>query len=273
MAESSTTPRIEKSPGVRPSSAMAIGAVAAIAVLAVITVWDLLALFTTLHILDAIECVTLLGSVISLWGLVRAMGTDGAAAKGWMLLFGGVSTYFAGEIVFTTHRFVTISQVIFPSVADLFYVSGQLLIVAALLWLILAYSNSGLPMGSPSSYLILLVVVASLAAFLVGRFTLPMWADPSFSYGWKLVTTIYSSLDLATLCAALVLLRVAILFRGGVVAQGWAAIAVAFVFMTAGDTLFGIGVDERYAGLAFLASYASLTFGALRHAEVVRSMK
>lgn len=56
MAESLTTPRIEKRHGVRPSSAIALGAAAAIVVLTMITVWDLLALFTTLHILDALEC-------------------------------------------------------------------------------------------------------------------------------------------------------------------------------------------------------------------------
>lgn len=225
-----------------------------------------------LHVIDILECVSLVAANAALWRVVRLTGTGTGASIAWRLLLGGTLTYLVGEIAFTTLRYVSTKAVIFPSIADLFFVGGQVMILAALVLHLVAYASTGLPLGGAGSYILMYSGVAAISVYLVRGVTIPMWADDSLSYGWKLLTTVYNILDLLTFCSALALLRVAELFRGGALAQGWAAVAFSFVFMMAGDTLFGIDVDEKYVSFAFLASYSSLIFGALRHSELIESV-
>ena len=64
------------------------------------------------------------------------------------------------------------------------------------------------------------------------------------------------------------LFRIALLFRGGPIAEGWAAIGLGFAFMMVADLMFGLH-HEIAAAYAFVGSYTSVAFGVIRHRETI----
>lgn len=223
-----------------------------------------------LRIYAVVASLSLLATVVALRQVVRASGGGTSSARGWRHLFVGVYLILLGQCTLMLMRFANESaKAEFPSLADVFYVAGQILFISGLSLHLLAYARSGLPLGSRSSYVEMYLVVAVLVGYLTWKLNLPMWADPANTFGWKTINTTYHVLDMLTLCAALGLLRIALVFRGGSIAVGWAAMATGALLVMIADMLFGIGVDHRYAALVYLAAYVSLMFGAMRHREVI----
>ncbi len=218
--------------------------------------------------------VTLIAAAVSLWQVSHATGGGTAASTAWRVLFAGMVVFLLGHAHLTYQRFMSpTADTAFPSLADVFYVAGQTLLIAGLIIHLIAYLRTGLPVGHRLSYVLMYLVVAAVVAYLTVKLNLPMWDDATRTFGWKMVNTVYHVIDMLTLCVALALLRMALLFRGGALAQGWAAIAVGFVFMMVADMLFGIGISTEYSAMGYFASYASITYGVVRHREVILSVR
>ncbi|MEW6363101.1 MAG: hypothetical protein AB1714_00525 [Acidobacteriota bacterium] len=218
--------------------------------------------------------VTLVAAAVSFWQVSHATGGGTAASAAWRVLFAGMAIFLLGHAHLTYQRFVSpTADTAFPSLADVFFVVGQTLLIAGLVIHLIAYLRTGLPVGHRLSYVLMYVIVAVVVAYLTAKLNLPMWDDVTRTFGWKMVNTVYHVIDMLTLCVALALLRMALLFRGGALAQGWAAIAVGFVFMMVADLTFGIGVPAEYSALGYFASYASITYGVVRHREVILSVR
>lgn len=220
-----------------------------------------------------VALITQVAAVTALWQVVRASGRGSASSVGWRCLFFGTYLFMLGHASLSAQRFSNeAARAGFPTAADFFFIAGQVLMLTGLVIHLVAYAKTGLPLGSRASYVVMYAIVATVVVILTVKLNLPMWSDSSLTIGWKAVSTAYHVIDMFTLCIALALMRIALLFRGGSLAYGWAGIATAFLTMMIGDMLFGIGIDSRYSALVFLAAYCALMFGAMRHREVVLSV-
>lgn len=240
----------------------------------VIVEFEFLAGIAALYFFDALSGAALAILIGALWSVSRAMEGGGASGIAcWFLLWGAVM-YACGQVTVTILRFLPggAGPTPFPSPADVFYLAGQLLFTSGLVIQVYGYLKTGLPAGSSWSYAAIYSAVLILAIVMYAGWIRPMWADASMAFSRKAMATLYDALDIVTLAAALTALRISLVLRGGAIAQGWAAIAAGFVFMTIADALFGAGFEERFASYVFFIAYSSLAYGSLRHAEVVRSV-
>jgi hypothetical protein len=270
-APDASTPRaIAIAPERRLSAATALAGAAAVALalLGASLSAGLLAPVTSYYILDYVQLAILAVLAAALWRLVTAVGNDDLAALAWRALFAGWASYLVGQACFCALRITGGTDTVpLPTVADVFFVAGQVLVLVALALHLVAHARIGLPPGL-ATFLVMALVVAAVGAWVGVGILAPLWANPAESAGTKAMTTIYEALDLLTLAAAVPLFRIALLLRGGPIAQGWAAIGLGFAFMMVADLMFGLH-HEIAAGYAFVGSYTAIAFGVIRHRETI----
>jgi len=222
------------SPMRRRSNLVALGAavVFAVTILALVSGW--LDQRGSLILFDCVAVVALAVATWALWKVARAVGPSGAATMAWRLVSVGVGIYALAQAILTAYRLAGPEAPPFPSSADIFFVTGQVLIAVGLVLHIIAYARTGLPLGSAVSYVIMYVIAGAVSIYLIRTLDVPMWADASRPMGEKVLNTLYHILDLLTLFAAMGVFRIAVVLRGGSLATGWAAIAVGFAFVMVG---------------------------------------
>jgi hypothetical protein len=222
-----------------------------------------------LFVFDWVQLAAQVVAVLGLFAVVRAVGGGHLSGYAWRLLLAGIITYMVGQICINVLRLqLGTGDVPFPALPDVFFVIGQTLFAAGLWCHVVAYVRTGFPTGGLLGYALMYGLVSAGASVCVVYLLVPLWSDPNQTEGMRWMTSAYEGYDFITLCAALALLRFALIFKGGAIAIGWAAVALAFVFMMIGDLLFGLRM-ENYSGFPFLMSYGLLAYGALRHQEVL----
>jgi hypothetical protein len=115
-------------------------------------------------------------------------------------------------------------------------------------------------------------VVAALAAYPMLK---PVVAAPAPALEMFL-NVAYPILDLALLVPVVILLRIAIRFRGGEVWKVWAGLLTGFLLSCAADVLFAYFTASGHESLdplsdvLFILSYAALARGALGQYQLLR---
>lgn len=210
---------------------------------------------------------------------VRSAGLLGAgspARPAWLLLAAGSSVFLVAESLDAWYEIAQRTGRPFPSAADVLFVCGYLLVAPALLMFIRVYRASGYEVGSTVEHAGIAAagVVAAAAA---GYAPLRAILDDGAPLGERLLRVSYPLLDFATLILVLVLLRIAVAFRGGQIWRVWALILVGFAFTCAADILFaflpagGLGGQQPLMEALYTLSYLALARGTLYQYQMLAS--
>jgi len=193
----------------------------------------------------------------------------------WLILAVGLAGFAAGEGALVVYQAVLHLESPFPSVADLFFVPSYPLLLAGLVRAIRAYGESGYPIGSPRERALTGGATAVLAALVAYPTLRPIVAAPAPALEMFL-NVAYPVLDLALLVPVVILLRIAVRFRGGEVWKVWAGLLVGFLLSCAADVLFAYFTSSGHESLdplsdvLFILSYAALARGALGQYQLLR---
>jgi hypothetical protein len=218
------------------------------------------------------EAVVLAFAAASLARAAHVMGADDQAGLGWRLMMFGALAYLVGQFgwIWLEARHGP-DLVPYPAWPDVFYGAGQFLVVAGMLLNVVAFANTGLPLGSRWSYVGLAFTGAVALALIVWKLVVPLWESQTDSVAGKVVSSLYVGLDFATAFIAILLFRMAMVFRDGGLARivgGWGAMSAGFALLTLADGLDAIDQVEA-SNVVYLLSYGAIAFGATRHEEVI----
>ena len=240
-------------------------AAAILALVVVRSVW--LTPPTALYVFDVAN---LAGLALAVFALRIAASTagEGTAGTSLRLLFWASVAYLIGQTLLFVFRLADgAGDIPFPSIADAFFVLGQVMFACGLALYVISIVRVGLPFGGTVVYIGAAALLAG-AALVVWTVLIPLWVSSAKTLGFKQVITTYVFMDLILLGAALSALRVGVLMRGGAIASGWIAMAIGFIAMTVGDVLYAAGEDTAVP-FFFVVAYSGIAFGALRLQEAI----
>ncbi len=191
----------------------------------------------------------------------RRYGEGNAARRGWFLLSAWLAGWFAGQVVLVTYDRVLGVPAPVPSVGDVFFTLGCVLLIVALFTFVNAYRKSGFAAGDPRQD-VLIGVVATCLLGVVGYTVLVPVAMTPAPLAERLVNVGYPVIDLLTLIPAAILLRITLGFRGGQVWRVWAAILAGIVLTASADIVFSDVSPAHVAAVGWIVDL----FGALAYA-------
>jgi hypothetical protein len=218
-----------------------------------------------------------LPGLAAVWALAvaRRFERGNAARSGWGMTSAGLFGLFLGQL--TLLYFYAVGQTdVFPSIGDLFFVAGCVVLVIGLVLLVRGYAMSGL-LAVPARQLVGVAAVSAVAAAsLVVPLLLPI-ARATAPPLEKALNLIYPSLDLLMLIPAVLLTWIAFRFRGGRIAAVWTALAAGVLFTVAGDILWGYFSNLDYLQLGplidavYILAYGCLAASLLYQRQLIAS--
>jgi hypothetical protein len=192
------------------------------------------------------------------------------ARPGWALLAGGLFAFLLAQAVYTFYQLVRGQPSPFPSLADVFFLLGYPLLIAALFAFLRSYRASGFPVGGPGER----AAIALVAAVVLAAPLVPLVRAPA-PWLHKLLDVAYPLLDAVLMIPAILLLRIAFRFRGGLVWRVWLALLGGFACNWVGDTAFAYFSQLGRPHLAplvdigYLLAFAGLALGVLYQRDLL----
>lgn len=214
-----------------------------------------------------------LGAAVA-WGNARAFAAKTPARSAWSQLAVGQVFNFCGQALLAAAVLWPDQLGGFPSPADLFFLAGYPFFIVSVILFAVGYHRSGYPVGSRRETWLLCLGVAAVCVLLSVPLLLPIFHAEA-GLAEKALNLAYPLLDFILLIPTALLLRTAWRLRGGLLWGVWGRLAAGFVFIYAGDIVFGYMTTldlERLSLLdsgLFLVAYGLVTAGSL-HQRALR---
>lgn len=208
-----------------------------------------------------------LGAVVA-WGNARAFADRTPARAAWSHLALGQVFTGCGQALLAAAVLWPDELGGFPSPADLFFLAGYPFFITSVIVFAVAYHRSGYPVGGRRETWLLCLGAAAVCLVLAVPLLSPILraeAGPAE----KALNLAYPLLDFILLIPTALLLRTAWRLRGGIVWRVWGSLAAGFVFICAGDIVFGymttfdLGRIRLLVGGLFLVGYGLVAIGCL----------
>ena len=167
---------------------------------------------------------------------------------------------------------------VYPGFLDGLWIAGYVPLIAGLWTMLIRYRRSGMGLGRPVFYLLLLGVFAAITTLVTRFVLLPIFQDPESSSFYKLVSMAYPAMDLLLLLPALTLTYICTLFSGGIVARPWRYIAIGLVLWTLSDITYtyldwvGLYRSGHIIDMGWNIGYLFLALGALAQRDLLKSL-
>jgi hypothetical protein len=222
-----------------------------------------------------LKLVYLLAGAVWAFACRDRLEPDNPARSAWFLLSLGLLATFAGQLSLAPFQ-VARNETPFPSTADIFFLLSYPLLIAALLVLLHAYREAGLPVGSVAERAAIVGGVALVAVLFVGPILEPVAATggPLLE---RILTVAYPVLDLVLLLPLALLLRVTLRLRGSRAGEVWLLLLTGFAFVCAGDICFAYFQSlgevhlDPFVHATFVLAYGLIAGGAHRQLELLRA--
>ena len=206
--------------------------------------------------------------------VARTLGSAHPARGAWWLFAAGLSLFCLGQATLVVYQLLLQVPTPFPSIADPFFLLGNLALVPALILQLLAWKRAGLPLDPRRDLLGAGVATAAALATVLVLALRPVVAagGPAIEVALNLA---YPVCDAFFLLPTVLLLRLTWRLRGGTAASVWSSVLVGLVGLAAGDIAFayltGVGLArlDSVVDLLFIAGYAAIARGVLRQLDLL----
>ncbi len=181
----------------------------------------------------------------------------------------GIGCWFIGESIWTFYEISGTNP--FPSIADMFYILGYPLMLAAFLQEIIAAKVNW--NGVSKSLLFLLTLVSILLGLAVGYFGIFVAYSPTVPLFNNVVAMGYGIGDLVLIVTSMALLILAWEYRGGELSGIWMSLFCSFVLVLCADLAFilfnsmydKVGIIRSLTDSIFILSYLLFAYALLNY--------
>jgi hypothetical protein len=193
-----------------------------------------------LYIGDALPVICACISTILLWQTWRAFKRFDIVKISWLLIFTGILLNTIAEAVYGyLEVFMGMDMnTLIPSLADLFWCTAYLSLLAGLIMMFWGYKNSGLPMGGVMTHLILMTAFILLFSAVTTYLLIPIIQDPEISTREKVFYLFYPIADLFTVIPAAELMYLAYLSGSSSLSIHWRILAIGFLCFMFADLVY-----------------------------------
>jgi hypothetical protein len=157
--------------------------------------------------------------------------------RAWNFLAGGMWIWFFAQVIFGYYKLVAHTSP-YPSLADVFFVIAYAPLLVGLIFLIMDFKSTGLPMGSSRSYMIQAAILLVVYAILFKTLLWDLLVNPNDSVTLKALNVGYPTLDFVLLALSSILVRIAWALRGGSLARSWVFLCAGFIALGVADIYF-----------------------------------
>lgn len=191
----------------------------------------------------------------------------------WLGFGLGLLATGCAELTYSFDPLVRGIELPFPSMADVWFLLGYILLIASLAGFVSAY-NMAYSIVSPRTLKLTAAIVMAVLVALGLLVISPALARPDPLMERVLVST-YVLLDVGLLVPLLLLTRAIYKFRGGIVARAWTFLLLGFVAMEVGDVAYSFEPVFQafpypyFDELFFVLSYLLLLKGVSLHKRIV----
>ncbi len=221
-----------------------------------------------------------MAAVIGMWRAVSCFKTMDGTKTAWVLMLAGIILNVAAEAMYAVLELIAGLDMneIFPSLADLLWMSGYIPLFAGLLILAAGYRTSGLPLGSWVKFAAAAAGLAAIAAAVAVWVIVPIASDPQAGFLSQFASIYYPVADIAVLAPALTLILIGVQFRNGKIIAPWILLTAAFICWSFSDILYSILVWQdlygagNYIDLGWSLSYVLLGAAGLTQRGLMRSI-
>lgn len=208
-----------------------------------------------------------LGAVVA-WGNAKEFSPKTPARAAWSQLALGQALTGCGQALLAAAVLWPDALGGFPSPADLFFLAGYPSFITSVIVFAVAYHRSGYPVGGRRETWLLCLASAAVCVVLAVPLLAPILRATA-APAEKALNLAYPLLDFLLLIPTMLLLRMAWRLRGGLLWSVWGSLAAGFVFICAGDIVFGymtafdLGRIRLLVGGLFLVGYGLVAAGCL----------
>lgn len=169
----------------------------------------------------------------------RRLASGDRARTAWLAFAVGLGFFAAAEVVDAAYDALRPAEDSFPSAADALFVCGYLCVIPAFALFIRAYRAAEREVGSAADHAAV-IALGLVSSAVVGYAPLETMFRSEVELGERVLGLAYPLFDFVTLSLALVMLRIAVGFRGGRAWSVWALLLLGFAFTCAADLLWGL---------------------------------
>lgn len=187
--------------------------------------------------------------------------------KAWSFLAAGMWIWLFAQWIFGYYKVVSHTSP-YPSLADVFFVIAYLPLLVGLVFLIMDYKSTGLPMGSGKSYAIQAVILLLLYAviFKTLLYELVTNQDPTTT---KALNIGYPTCDFVLISLSSVLVRIAWVMRGGSLARSWIFLCAGFITLGVADIYFAYQPNPS-VDILFFSAYFMIALSGYYQLKMLR---
>jgi hypothetical protein len=236
---------------------------------------------TLMYVSDLLPVICSFIAFLCLLCALRAFPSFDNTKLSWMLITAGMLCNFTAESIYAYLEIVTKADMneTFPTIADIFWCSGYIPMIAGMFILFATYKRSGFPMGNINLYIAFSVLFLIIASCVIYFLLIPVIEDSETSILTKVFYFLYPVSDLFLVIPAVALMYITYLFGQGIISKPVRLLAIGFICFTIADLLYSVlSWQDLYGNgnlidLAWNFGYLAIGLAALYQKELVDSFK
>lgn len=233
-----------------------------------------------LYVSDLLPVICSFVSVVCLFIAFRGFKDYDYTKIAWTMIFTGIALSFIAETLYGIQEiFLKVDMNnVFPTIADYFWCIGYIPLFLGLAMIFFGYKRSGLPMGNPKMYILLLVIYLILFAVVSYFLLIPIIKDPETSGLSTFFYLFYPIADIFLVVPAAILMYITSLFGKGSISKPWKYLALGFLCFSFADLLYSyLSWQDKYGSgnlidVAWHFGYLLIGLSGLYQRELVETI-
>lgn len=158
---------------------------------------------------------------VCLFSAVKAFKEFDSTKKAWLSIFIGIATYTVAELIYAILELglKVDMDVVYPSLADYFWVIAYIPLLIGILMMFFAYKKSGFPMGKPVYYVTISIISLLIMVLVIYYVLTPIVLDDETSLIAKVFYLFYPIGDVLVLIPVFLLMYITSLFGKGALSK------------------------------------------------------
>lgn len=232
----------------------------------------------TTAIADLLPVISGLLAVFFLWKPCALLRSWDSTKICWSMLLTAIAFSTMGEITFGIMEALMGMEMGDYSLADVFWIPGYSMLLAAMLIMLQSFRKSGFDPGRKSVYLSLFGLFCTIASVVTVLLVAPIISDTTVRGLGKLVLSSYPLIDLLLLPTAMAIAYITNQFGGGAVSRPWRFISVGVLLWSVSDISYSymewidIYSSGSFIDLGWNLSYLFIAAGAVQQQHLLASL-
>jgi hypothetical protein len=222
------------------------------------------------------QLTALILGTVNLFRLAGVYSKGDPPRRAWMLFAFGMLIWVVAQSV-VMYLEIVVQTLPHGSPADIFWVIGYLFFITGLVLLLKNFKETGLPLGSQTSYLLQTGIFVVVFSLLFWTLILPLLKSPNREIILNFLDIGYPAIDFVLIFLCSILLRFSWILRGSGLSKSWILLCSGFAILAFADICLSYTTDvhsflNRILDPIYFSAYFILGLSAANQLSVQRKL-